>query len=100
MDSIRAERAHDIHGEKRQPAQDEAADDDAQRLRRFGLHAKSLHLRIILFHVADRQYIFNIFYLVIFNIFFLVVKSCKNFNRCSAHIIKALQFKADNNVVG
>lgn len=41
---IRKERAHQVHGEERQPAQDETADDDAQGLRRLGLHTKSLHL--------------------------------------------------------
>lgn len=45
MDVIRTECAHQVHGEERQPAHYETADDDAQGLRRLGLHAESLHLR-------------------------------------------------------
>lgn len=45
MDAVRAERAHHVHGEEGEPAHDEAADDDAQGLRRLRLHAKPLHLR-------------------------------------------------------
>lgn len=39
-----AERAHQVHGEERQPAHDEAPHDDAQRLGRLGLHPEPLHL--------------------------------------------------------
>lgn len=82
MDSIRAECTHDVHGEKGQPAQDETADDDAQGLRRFGLHAKSPHLRITLFHTPLP--IDNIF-----NIFILLREIPIN-----VHIIETLQFNA------
>lgn len=59
MDVIRTERAHQIHGEERQPAQDEAADDDTQSLRRFRFHAKSLHLRIILSQISRQPTYFK-----------------------------------------
>jgi len=59
MDVIRAERAHHVHGEEGQPAHDEAADDDAQGLRRLRLHAKSLHLRTALSHESRQRNIFN-----------------------------------------
>lgn len=46
MDAVREERAQQVHAEEGQPADDETADDDAQRLRRLGLHAESLRLTI------------------------------------------------------
>lgn len=40
------ERSDQVHGEERQPAYDEAADDYAQRLGRLCLHAEPLNLRL------------------------------------------------------
>lgn len=45
VDALDAERAHHVHREERQPAQDEAAHDDAQRLGRLRLHPEPLHLQ-------------------------------------------------------
>lgn len=45
MDAVRAKRTDEVHREERQPAEYEAADDDAQSLGRFCLHSKSLHLQ-------------------------------------------------------
>lgn len=44
VDASGAERAHQVHREERQPAQDEAAHDYRQRLRRLRLHSDSFHL--------------------------------------------------------
>jgi len=50
MDAVREERTHQVHAEEGQPAHDEAADDDAQSLRRFSLHAKPSSLHMTFFH--------------------------------------------------
>jgi len=39
-----AKSPYQVHGEERQPAHDETADDNAQRLGRLGLHPEPLHL--------------------------------------------------------
>jgi len=39
-----AKSPYQVHGEERQPAHDETADDYAQRLGRLGLHSEPLHL--------------------------------------------------------
>ena len=44
--ALRTERPHHIHGEKRRPAHDETADDDAQRLGGLRFHLEALHLRL------------------------------------------------------
>jgi len=52
MDAVRQERTHQIHAEEGQPAHDEAADDDAQSLRRLGLHAEPSGLHMTFFHAS------------------------------------------------
>ena len=44
VDALDAERAHHVHREEGQPAQDEPAHDDAQRLCRLCLHPEPLYL--------------------------------------------------------
>lgn len=44
VDAVRAERTHQVHREEGQPAHDEAAHYDAQRLRGLRLHSYPLHL--------------------------------------------------------
>jgi len=53
-DALFAEGADDVHGEERHPAADESADDDSQRLGRFGLHLEALHLG---FNIASVEFV-------------------------------------------
>ena len=45
-DALLAEGRDEVHGEEGEPAADEAAHDDAQRLRRLRLHPEPTHLRV------------------------------------------------------
>lgn len=55
--AVDAERADQVHGEEGQPAEDEAADDDAQGLGGLRLHAEALHLGldVALAHALGRR---------------------------------------------
>lgn len=47
MDAVGTEGPHQVHREEGQPANDEAAHYDAQRLRRLRLHSYPLHLFVL-----------------------------------------------------